>query len=659
MPVFFRYMRPLIFTLPDLQKECHLAPQEWYLAGDLGNICSYSLQDRPLRAYHSLFQVTYDPPAQRWILLTGLVVYINSKMLHPSPFETKNEPDALQYFHSFEWHGDKAVYQYFVDGSLLKKTIFIAPHGFKTFVCFELINGKPVDIEIQPCLNNRNIDSFEQDLENINCMIRGDRRLDITIRSATTWHMSFSQGSWYENPSSPLVWYPYEHYGDGYSSEKVFIPGQIRSRLSTKNPLHLVCSFQKRVLRMDNTETALAQKKAKIREKSRYISVPELPYLIQSLNTFLVKRENLHTKTILAGYPWFMDWGRDSMITLRGMLYLLRSSEVQMILDTFWKYLSRGMIPNCFDSQEVGKAYYNTVDATLWLFIVMYDYYCLNSNRNYLEKYLPYMEEIIFSHIKGTRWEIRVDKDGLLSGGNRNTQLTWMDVKIGDKAVTPRMGKAIEVNALWYNALKIFRYFCGQFRKEFEYEQYIQLFEENFLSAFFISDQDHLADWVYEGEVNCQNRPNQVFCLALPFRDYLPVTVQQRVFNTVTEELLTQYGLRTLSPRDNQYRGFYGGARYERDSAYHQGTVWPWLMGPYIDAYVNTTTDSKIKRKEVIRRHLSPLLSQVRHGSAGSIPEVFSGDWPHEAGGCFAQAWSAAELVRIIYRYLSPEESRD
>ncbi len=648
-------MNKILFTSSDLQTKPHLPPQEWYLAGGLGNFCAYSLIDRPLRAYHNLFQVALDPPAQRWILLSGLVVYVNSKLLHPSPFEEGNNYSGLQHWLSFEWHMDRVVYHYAVDGSILKKTIFISPEKFKTTISFELISGNPVDIEIHPCLNSRNVDSFQQELDRIGCSIKGDRRLDVDVTGRISWHLHFSQGAWHEESSSPVIWYPFEHYSDGYCQEKVYIPGLIRTVLYEKDPLTLVCSLNKRLIAADKSEGLLTEEKEISWRQAEKFSIPQLPYLIHNLKSFLVTRKDLNTSSILAGYPWFMDWGRDTMITLRGMLYVLEPAKIQKILDTFWKYLSRGMIPNCFDSQEAGKAYYNTIDATLWLFVVMYEYYLVTSDKKYVEKCLPYFEEIISSHIQGTRWNIKVDEDGLLAGGDRNTQLTWTDVKIGWRSVTPRMGKAVEVNALWYNALQIYRFFSRICRKEFKYERYIDLFKENFLSVFFIPDSYHLADWVYDGETNCQNRPNQVFCLALPFRDYLNVTVQQRIFETVTMELFTPFGLRTLSPHDLQYRGYYGGDRYERDSAYHQGTVWPWLMGPYIDAYANTTMDCQSTRKKVIQQYLSPLLNEINHGNVGSIPEVFSGDWPYESGGCFAQAWSVSEVVRVIFRYLSAE----
>ncbi len=609
--------------------------------------------DKPLRAYHSLYQVSYHPPADRWIYLSALVSYVNSRMLHPSPFNKEYEYSSLQYWHSFEWNSNSAVYYYSIDGAMIRKTVFVDHSDFKTYISFELVQGQSVVLKLFPCLNNRNIDTFEQNLEHVHCEPENEQRLAVDIKNKGRWYLHHSQVAWHEEDALPTIWYPYETVRDQYIRERVVVPGYLTTRLTEDNPLNMVCSLDENILPAD----ALMEKfragntRDKILVNKKHFQ-SQLEWLMRNLQTFLVEKEDGRKVSVLAGYPWFRDWGRDTMVVMRGLLYCIEKTEVKKIFDNFLGFLSRGMIPNCFDPHDAEKAYYNTIDATLWLFIAVYEYYRLSGDKEYIEKNFEAWTEIIESYAMGTRWGIKVEEDGLLSGGNKNTQLTWMDVKIGEKAVTPRMGKAVEMNALWYNALKIYRFICQICNKNFTYNRYLQQFERNFLPTFFVPDRSNLADWVSEGEINIQNRPNQLFCLALPFRNYLPVTVQQRIFKTVTGELLTPYGIRSLSPRDSQYRGYYGGDRYERDSAYHQGTIWPWLMGTYIDAYVNTTTDDRVKRKEVIRRRILPLLNEMKHGNVGSIAEVYSGDPPHEAGGCFAQAWSVSELVRIIYRYL-------
>lgn len=345
--------------------------------------------------------------------------------------------------------------------------------------------------------------------------------------------------------------------------------------------------------------------------------------------------------TILAGYPWFTDWGRDTMIALPGLcLCTGRTGEARDILLSFARHVRGGMIPNRFP--DAGEAPdYNTVDATLWFVHACGRYVAAAADRAFQKEALPVLEQIIEAHVAGTRFGICVDpEDGLLRAGEPGTQLTWMDAKIGDWVVTPRVGKPVEVCALWVNALRTVAHLKGA-RGGKKYNDMADHAEASFREKFVRPDGRGLLDVLHDdGSVDHSVRPNQVIAAALP---YSPLTVEQArsVVSVATRELLTPYGLRTLSPSDPHYRPTYSGDMRSRDSAYHQGTVWPWLLGPYVDALrrVDPAADAGAVIAPLVETHL-------REYGVGGIAEVFDGDAPHRPGGCPWQAWSVAALLQ-------------
>jgi len=374
---------------------------------------------------------------------------------------------------------------------------------------------------------------------------------------------------------------------------------------------------------------------------------PEYRQLILAADQFIVRRPSPtepQGSSIIAGYPWFSDWGRDTMISLPGLTLVTGRPEVaRHILRTYAAFLDQGMLPNRFP--DIGEEpEYNTIDATLWYFEALRSYVEATADASLLEELFPKLQEIIGYHIKGTRYNIRVDpQDGLLSGGAAGVQLTWMDAKVEDWVVTPRIGKAVEINALWYNALKTMEWICRQLRMPADSYTQQARYTYNGFSRFWNPDTSFLYDILDGPDGDDPSlRPNQLLAISL-HDTALELSRQRAVVDACARYLHTSLGMRSLAASHPSYIGRYGGTRYRRDAAYHQGTVWGWLIGPFISAYLRV-----YQNPQTALAYLSPLLQQLGDHGLGSISEIFDGDPPHSPDGCFAQAWSVAEVLRLL-----------
>jgi predicted glycogen debranching enzyme len=356
-------------------------------------------------------------------------------------------------------------------------------------------------------------------------------------------------------------------------------------------------------------------------------------------------------RTVIAGYHWFADWGRDTMIALEGLtLTTGRFAEAASVLTTFARYTRDGLIPNMFPEGS-GEGLYHTADASLWFFHAVDRYLQATDDQQTLEAVLPALRSIVDSHLQGTRFGIRVDPaDDLLTQGEEGYQLTWMDAKVDDWVVTPRRGKAVELNALWYNALRLLAGWLrtrGEVDAAADLEQRAERTRASFNHRFWNQENGWLNDLVDtpEGEVDPACRPNQVFAISLRH----PVLAEDRweqVLNAVRSRLLTPVGLRSLDPEHADYHPSYDGDLRTRDGAYHQGTVWGWLIGPYIDACLRVHPDDL----DTARSDLQGLLEHLGEFGIGSVAEIFDAEAPYTARGCIAQAWSVAELLRVLLR---------
>jgi predicted glycogen debranching enzyme len=362
--------------------------------------------------------------------------------------------------------------------------------------------------------------------------------------------------------------------------------------------------------------------------------------LHHAANDFIVARrcpDGTPGETVIAGYPWFADWGRDTMISLPGLFFTTgRFEEAAKVMGVFACYVSDGMIPNRFDDYS-NEPHYNTVDASLWFIHAAFEYKRLSGDATtFNEKLLPACKQIIQGYSRGTRFNIRMETDGLITQGDPTTQLTWMDAKMGDTAFTPREGKPVEINALWYHALVL----MGE-------SALAEKVKASFMKAFWISPFRGLADVVSnDGHRDNSIRPNQIFAASLP-NSPLTEDQQRAVVEVVRRELLTPMGLRTLAIGDPKFCGRYCGDQRARDGAYHNGTVWPWPIGAFLDAYLRVNHRSPASIEQA-KKWLQPLIDHLSTtGCIGSISEIFEALAPHRPVGCCAQAWSVAEVLRL------------
>ena len=382
---------------------------------------------------------------------------------------------------------------------------------------------------------------------------------------------------------------------------------------------------------------------------------PWVRQLVLAADQFIVDRaspDRPEGKTIMAGYPWFGDWGRDTMIALPGLtLYTGREDVARSILRTFAQYVDRGMLPNRFPDRG-DTPDYNTVDATLWYFEAIRAYVEASGDEELVRELFPILAGIIDWYKRGTRYNIRLDpEDGLIYAGEAGTQLTWMDAKVGNWVVTPRMGKPIEVNALWYHALQMMIRFAQQLGKPHdEYQQLAQQTAKGF-ARFWNDSAEYCYDVLDTPDGNDPSlRPNQILAVSLPplgsnsYACLLNAKRQRQVVEICAQELLTSYGLRSLAPDDPQYKGTYTGDLVRRDGAYHQGTVWGWLMGPFVLAHLRV-----YKNPSLAREFLQPLANHLFGAGVGNMSEIFEGNAPMRPCGCPAQAWTVAEVLRAWF----------
>ncbi|MFH0793300.1 MAG: amylo-alpha-1,6-glucosidase, partial [bacterium] len=446
--------------------------------------------------------------------------------------------------------------------------------------------------------------------------------------------------------------FPIEAYQGMDFEEDLFSPLDVIVPLRSTEATHVVFTLEENF--SDDPED-LARREEKRREGLFRMEAPpeiaaeDLRLLELAADQFIVRRKD-GLLTILAGYPWFTDWGRDTMIALPGLtLTTRRFDEAREILLTFCKYCSQGMLPNMFPDSG-GEPAYNTADASLWFFNAVRHYSRVSGDQKTVRRdFYPIMREIVEWHLRGTRFNIRVGEDGLVTAGQEGHQLTWMDAKVEDWVVTPRWGKPVEISALWFNALQILAEFANAFGDDQEAKRCAtaaRATQDSFCPTFWNEKDGCLFDVVDGSNRDPAFRPNQLFALSLPHA-MLSAEDERKVFRLVTEHLLTPFGLRSLSGQNAGYKSRYGGDRRARDGAYHQGTVWAWLIGPYVDALLKV-----MGRSAATRAHgfslLRPLLEHLKENGIGTVAEIFDGNAPHAPRGCPAQAWSVAEILRSI-----------
>ena len=624
---------------------------EWLETNGIGGYASGTVSGSNTRRYHGLLVAAENPPVGRMVVLSKLdeTVTIGSRKYHLSSNQYPGEvyPQGFQHVKGFA-RGVFPEFTYQAGEIEVRKTI-VAVQGENTvLIVYEVLAAsKKFKMELLPLYSCRDFHSISTANADIDPGYSFRKGVFSTRNypTAPPLYISVPGSSFYERQD----WYRnFEYLEEMYRGldfrEDLYTHGRFEVMLKKGDVLPVIVSTE-------NPEQKDALKLLAVEKKRREALLRGLKWtdtlkdLAFSADQFIVRRGS--SSTVLAGYHWFADWGRDTMIALPGLcLATGRFKEARDILRQFADHVSEGMVPNRFP--DYGEApEYNTIDATLWFLVANYKYHQYAADTKFIREVLPVLEDIVSWHDRGTRYNIKVDPDdGLLQGGHEGVQLTWMDAKVGDWVVTPRMGKPVEVNALWYNALCIMAYLnkaCGKQTAADSYTTRSKVVQQSFNEKFWDETEGKLYDYVDGGYQNEELRPNQVFALSLPFK-LLSKERARRVLAGITEHLLTIRGLRSLAPHHRDYRPIYGGNIWERDAAYHQGTVWSFLLGPYIDALI--LVKGATGRKEAVKL-LDQFFENIDEAGVGTISEVFDGQFPHEPKGCMSQAWGVAEIIRV------------
>lgn len=635
--------------------------REWLVANGIGGYASGTVAGLLTRRYHGLLVAALQPPLGRTLML----VKLDETVLYDTCSYSLNtnrwvdgivSPHGYQHIERFSLEGTIPVWRFAVADALLEKRVWMQQGVNTTYVQYTLRRAtQPLKLTLKAIVNYRDYhgdtqsNGWQMSIEQI------EQGICVTAYpGAVPLYLLSDCGS-----ASPVHnWYygfdlAVERYRGLSDKEDHLHAATFELTLNPGEAIALVASTQKQPNL--NAEAALEHRQALeqkligLWKSSIPLNTPDSPAwvnrLVLAADQFIVNRsipENLNGKTIIAGYHWFGDWGRDTMISLPGLTLATGRPEIaRSILRTFARYVDQGMLPNRFpDAGEIPE--YNTVDATLWYFEAIRAYYNVTEDDDLLMELFPVLADIINWHCRGTRYNIHLDSsDGLLYAGETGVQLTWMDAKVGDWVVTPRIGKPVEVNALWYNALRTMAKFARLLGKPHEEYEAIANRAQVRFSRFWNQDTGYCYDVLDSPEGNDSSlRPNQIFAVSLPESPLTPAQ-QRGVVDICGQMLLTSHGLRSLNPDHSKYQGKYGGNQYQRDGAYHQGTVWGWLLGPFVLAHLRV-----YKNPHQARQFLLPIANHLTAHGLGSLSEIFDGDAPMTPRGCIAQAWTVAEVLR-------------
>ena len=646
--------------------------REWLVTNGLGGYASGTVAGTATRRYHGLLVAALQPPVRRTLLVNGLdetVRYLgNNYSLSTNRWVSGFvSPNGYLQMESFHLEGCKPVWRYALADALLEKRIWMKQGENTTYVQFSLLRGDaPVEIDGKVLVNYRD---FHQLTQRPNWVMRiepAEQGLRLqAFDGATPFFLKSASASW----TPQFEWYrdyslPEERRRGLDDREDRLYAARFHCRLPLGESVTLVFSTeedtsldgeQAGTLRSNHEWELFQAWQTRHRQLCAAPTAEEpgwLWQLVLAADQFHVQRafpDQSGGASILAGYPWFNDWGRDTMIALPGLtLALGRPGIARSILRSFSHCVKDGLLPNNFPDSG-GAPEYNTADATFWFFEALRQYYEVTKDLHLLRELFPGLEAMLQAHLRGTRYGIQVDSaDALLFSGSPEVQLTWMDSKIGEWVVTPRAGKPVEINALWINALHTFDEFARLLKRPAgSYKQLAEKAAHSF-QKFWNAERRCCFDVIDTpaGGKDSLLRPNQIFAVSLPVSPLLPQQ-QKAVVDIVAQQLLTSHGLRSLGPFEPGYRGAYRGGPRERDSAYHQGAVWGWLLGPFAMAHYRVYQDAALAQS-----FLEPLGRSITSYGLGTLGEIFGGDPPFAPGGCIAQAWTVAEVFRA-WQFLS------
>lgn len=604
--------------------------REWILTNGLGGFAMGSASGINTRRYHGHLVAAVEPPADRMVLLAAIDATMQSDSnqigISSNQYPGAVYPDGYHFLKKFTVGGEVASWQYKSGNLQVEKRLGIHQHQNAVTITYTNTCDEQLLLTLRPLVSHKTYHenfvahegypeemAFPKDQTvigsgGVNLYLSHPRAQRVPVQG---WYYRFEHAREVERGLDPR--------------DDLFCPCELKFELLPGETATLVASTEDKVKALNISE----DEKADIKLSDQ---------LKQATKHYFV--DPAERTTIIAGYPWFTDWGRDTMIALPGIcLHTGRIKEAQSIVDAFASQMYQGLIPNRF--VEAGEQpQYNTVDGTLWFVNAIYKILTTEWDQAFAERSFAAIKEVFRWHMQGTLYGIRVDgADGLLSQGEPGVQLTWMDAKVGDWVVTPRHGKPVEINGLWINALRVGEWLATQLKQDPKpFTEIAERAEANFDAKFWHEGRGHYLDTADPDDASL--RPNQLIAMALPFA---PATGDhaKRALQVVSQELLTPVGIRTLGPKEADYKGRYTGPMAELDAAYHQGTVWPWLLGPYCSAWAKVNGD-----KKEIKAILKGAKEMLCEYGLGGIAEVYDGDEPHTPNGCPWQAWSVAEVLR-------------
>jgi predicted glycogen debranching enzyme len=664
IPIVVQFGREICGDLPDAEA------REWLVTNGIGGFASGTIAGGMTRRYHGLLVAALQPPLGRTHLVAGLDEIIRyaggvySLATHRWASGAV-DPQGFLLLETFRLEGTVPIWTFALADALLEKRVWMAQGENTTFIQYTLARASsPVEMDLKALVNYRDFHSSTH---------AGDWHMKIApvehgvmvvpFDGAKPFYLKSVQAScephheWYRDCFLPM-----ERERGLDDHEDHLFAALFRAQLSQGETVTIVATAeatdpfdgQASLAERTKHEAALLNAWKSQNEKLASSAPSWLRQLVLAADQFVVKRslpDAPDGRSIIAGYHWFGDWGRDTMIALPGLTLVTGRADVaRQILSAFARYVDGGMLPNNFPDAG-GKPEYNTADAALWYFEAVRQYFATTQDNATLEKLFPVLAAMVDAHIAGTRYNIHVDSaDGLLYAGGPGIQLTWMDAKVGDWVVTPRTGKPVEINALWINALETIAKFAHQLNKPAENYERLSAQAKTSFQQFWNTERNCCFDVIAvpgagagpgkNSGKDAALRPNQILAVSLPV-SALRQNQQKAVVDICAQQLLTSHGLRSLASSEPGYQGHYGGDQRSRDAAYHQGTVWGWLLGPFALAHHRVYGD-----RAAALRYLEPLGIHMQAYGLGTLPEIFDGDPPHSPRGCIAQGWTVGELLR-------------
>lgn len=655
--------------------------RDWIITNGIGGFCSQSALGCNTRKYHGLLIAPLTPPARRFLILSKLDESIETNGTKYNLFTNMANGEISEgYKYLVDFKKEYIpIFTYKVENIIIKKFICM-DYGKNTVVVYYQIKNQNAEakLTLAPVVNFRDFHSINKDHQFYVEQSHSGNKVRIVLdkNSETPIYMNCSDGRYFKHIDDTFrnMYYLREEERGFEAEENHYVPGvySINLEPNEEKEITFVCSLEenieeidgikvinKELLRMTGIiyDTGIIQN-SKMNDKK----LDMLKALILATDNFIVNRPSFGLHTVIAGYPWFLDWGRDSLISFEGLLLLTKRYELaKEVLLTNIRDIKYGLVPNGYSGYD-NRPLYNSADSSLLLIEQVYKYLKYTNDNEFIkDEIYPSLVKIMDAYsdrIDVDGDNIYLDKeDDLLSAGTENTQITWMDVKIDNHAITPRNGKTVELNALWYNALKIMARLAEKYENKQLCRKYLEMAEKtkkSFDEKFYNEEKHCLYDVLGDSKV----RPNQLFALSLSHPIVDNAEIAEQVLSTVENKLLNKYGLKTLSLDEDGYVDVYEGSAYKRDSSYHQGITWPWLLGLYYDALKNTMIIEKnrIKRQE-LEEKITKLVYTTKEtfkaemferSSIGTISEIYDSTEPYEERGAFAQAWSVAEIFRIV-----------